>query len=226
MKRSAINAAIQAMLEAAQAHRFPLPPFAQWAPSDWQNRGHAFDEIRQAGLGWDVTDFGKGDFQRWGLTLLTIRNGRHDVPDSKTYCEKLMFCAPGQITPMHFHWKKAEDIINRGGGKLVCKVYMADEKSEQLTQKPVRVSLDGELREVHAGTALVLEPGQSVTLTPYLYHEFWADPAGGPCLLGEVSTVNDDARDNRFLEPLPRYPGIEEDAAPLRLLCNEYPPAA
>jgi D-lyxose ketol-isomerase len=41
-----------------------------------------------------------------------------------------------------------------------------------------------------------------------------------------VSTVNDDAHDNRFLEELPRFPGIEEDAAPVRLLCTEYPAGA
>lgn len=48
---------------------------------------------------------------------------------------------------------------------------------------------------------------------------------GGTVLAGEVSRVNDDTNDNRFLEPLPRFPAIEEDEAPLHLLCTEYPPA-
>jgi D-lyxose ketol-isomerase len=48
----------------------------------------------------------------------------------------------------------------------------------------------------------------------------------GPVLLGEVSQCNDDNTDNRF-NPLlnGRFPAIEEDEAPYRLLCNEYPEA-
>ncbi len=42
-------------------------------------------------------------------------------------------------------------------------------------------------------------------------------------LIGEVSMCNDDNTDNRFLKPLGRFPTIEEDEAPYRLLCNEYP---
>ena len=45
-------------------------------------------------------------------------------------------------------------------------------------------------------------------------------------LVGEVSSVNDDNADNRFLHTLPRFPSIDEDEPPLRLLCTEYPPAA
>jgi len=34
--------------------------------------------------------------------------------------------------------------------------------------------------------------------------------------------VNDDARDNRFHEPAGRFPEIEEDASPFRLLVTDY----
>jgi D-lyxose ketol-isomerase len=224
MKRSEINQAIQAMMDFAKQHHFHLPPFAHWTPDEWRDRGSEYDEIRRAGLGWDVTDFGKGTFRQCGLTLLTIRNGIHDDPASKPYCEKLMLAYEDQVTPMHFHWNKSEDIINRGGGRMMCKVYRAS-KDEKLSDEPVQVALDGCRQKVAAGTDLVLEPGQSITLTPYLYHSFWAKAGDGPVLLGEVSAVNDDAHDNRFLDELPRFPGIEEDEPPLRLLCNEYPPA-
>ncbi len=30
------------------------------------------------------------------------------------------------MAPMHFHWVKSEDIINRGGGTLLIKVYNDD----------------------------------------------------------------------------------------------------
>jgi D-lyxose ketol-isomerase len=224
MKRSQINMAIQRMMDFADSLSFRLPPFARWTPGEWAGRGADCDEIRAAQLGWDVTDFGKGKFDEFGLTLLTIRNGQHDKPDSKPYCEKLMMVCEGQVTPMHFHWKKTEDIINRGGGRLVCKVYQAT-SDEQLSDERVQVSMDGQVKDVPAGTELVLEPGASITLTPYLYHTFWGEGGKGPVLVGEVSTVNDDANDNRFLEELPRFPGIEEDVKPLRLLCTEYPAA-
>ena len=44
-------------------------------------------------------------------------------------------------------------------------------------------------------------------------------------LLGEVSQCNDDNTDNRFNPPFGRFPEIEEDEPPYRLLCNEYPEA-
>ena len=34
---------------------------------------------------------------------------------------------------------------------------------------------------------------------------------------------NDDEADNRFEKPVGRFPAIEEDELPYRLLCNEYP---
>lgn len=222
MKRSEINRAMHDMLALLAEQRFALPPFAQVEPATWAQRGDAFSEIRDAGLGWDVTDFGSNDFQRTGLTLFTLRNGRPGVGNGKTYCEKIMMVRARQVTPMHFHWQKTEDIINRGGGELVCRLLQADD-AEEPTDRCVAVSLDGELRSVPAGGEIVLRPGESITLVPFVYHTFWGAPGGGPVLVGEVSTVNDDTADNRFLDPLPRHPGIEEDEAPYRLLCNEYP---
>jgi len=224
MKRSEINAAIQRMLDFAQSLRFQLPPFAHWSPDAWLTRGHEYDDIRKARLGWDITDFGKGNFSACGLTLFTVRNGRHGDSATKPYCEKIMLVLEDQLTPMHFHWKKTEDIINRGGGNLICKVCRAS-RDEQLADEPVTVSIDGRTCTVPGGHEFTLTPGESITLCPYQYHAFWGEKGKGPVLVGEVSTVNDDAADNRFLEKLPRFPGIEEDAAPLRLLCTEYPDA-
>ena len=68
-------------------------------------------------------------------------------------------------------------------------------------------------------------PGQSITIQPRLYHDFEEEPGTGPVLLGEVSQCNDDNTDNRFNPPVGRFPAIEEDEPPYRLLCNEYPPA-
>jgi len=39
---------------------------------------------------------------------------------------------------------------------------------------------------------------------------------------GEVSTVNDDERDNRFFESIGRFPRIEEDEPATHLLVSDY----
>ena len=127
-------------------------------------------------------------------------------------------------SPMHFHWNKMEDIINRGGGNIEFKLYNATE-DEQLADTDVEIFQDGRRYTVPAGSVITLHPGESLTLYPYYYHEFVIPQGGGSVLIGEVSMCNDDNTDNRFLEPLGRFPTIEEDEPPYRLLCTEYPPA-
>jgi len=223
MKRSQINRIIDESLEFCQRMNFHLPPFAMWSPEDWATRGHEYDEIRDNMLGWDVVDFGLGKFEEMGCVLFTIRNGNQQIDQyEKPYCEKLLIIADDQVTPYHFHFAKMEDIINRAGGDLMVQVYNADE-GEQLADTPVEVNTDGYVHTVEAGTVVCLTPGESITLPSYQYHKFWAD--GGTVLCGEVSMVNDDMVDNRFLEALERYPTLEEDEPACYLLCTEYPPA-
>ena len=225
MKRSEINAVIKRFEKLLEEHRFELPPFCKWTPEEWQTKGHEYDEIRDNMLGWDVTDYGMGDFGHLGLALITIRNGNvHNPKYTKTYAEKIIMCDSGQVSPMHFHWHKMEDIINRGGNDIHFTLYNATE-DEQLADTPVKIFSDGRCYTVPAGETVVLKPGQSLSLYPYYYHEFII-PEGGPVLIGEVSMSNDDNTDNRFLNPLGRFPTIEEDEPPYRLLCNEYPKAA
>jgi hypothetical protein len=130
----------------------------------------------------------------------------------------------GQYAPMHFHWSKMEDIINRGGGNVLIKVYNSTEDGE-FADTDVKVNTDGREYYVKAGTQICLTPGESITIYPYMYHDFTIEEGGGAVLLGEVSMVNDDNTDNRFYEELGRFPTVEEDEAPYRLLCNEYPKA-
>ena len=225
MKRSEINAVIKRFEKLLEEHRFELPPFCKWTPEEWQTKGHEYDEIRDNMLGWDVTDYGMGDFGHLGLALITIRNGNvHNPKYTKTYAEKIIMCDSGQVSPMHFHWHKMEDIINRGGNDIHFTLYNATE-DEQLADTPVKIFSDGRCYTVPAGETVVLKPGQSLSLYPYYYHEL-VIPEGGPVLIGEVSMCNDDNTDNRFLNPLGRFPTIEEDEPPYRLLCNEYPKAA
>ncbi|MBQ7564335.1 MAG: D-lyxose/D-mannose family sugar isomerase [Lachnospiraceae bacterium] len=227
MKRSEINAVIKKFEALLEEYRFALPPYLSFTPEEWRTKGHEYDEIRDNKLGWDVTDYGEGHFDTLGLALITIRNGNVKMPDKykKPYAEKIMMCDSGQISPMHFHWNKMEDIINRGGNDIVFKFYNANKDTEEFEDTDVLIMKDGRQYRLPAGSEAVLKPGESFTLYPYLYHEFII-PEGGPALIGEVSMCNDDDTDNRFKEPLGRFPTIEEDEPAYRLLCTEYPPAA
>jgi D-lyxose ketol-isomerase len=203
-----------------QGSGFRLPPFAYWSPEDWRKKGSEAAEIPNNDLGWDITDFGHGDFGKSGLILFTLRNGHHLHPEAKSYAEKIMVADDNQETPMHFHWSKTEDIINRYGAKLAIELYQstADEALDKKT--PVIVSIDGVQHQFNPGTVVELAPGESITLTPRLYHRFWGK--GGRVLIGEVSAVNDDHDDNRFLLTQGRFPAVEEDTDPLHLLVGDY----
>ena len=225
MKRSHINAVLKKMESMIAECKFALPPFLSWTPEEWADKGHEYDEIRDNMLGWDVTDYGLGKYEELGIALITIRNGNANNPKyTKTYAEKLIMIEEGQTSPMHFHWKKMEDIMNRGGGNLIFRLYNAT-KDGQLADTDVEINQDGRKYMVKAGSDIVLKPGESLTLYPYYYHEFVVQPGTGTVLLGKVSMCNDDNTDNRFLEPLGRFPTIEEDEPPYRLLCTEYSPA-
>ena len=223
MKRSELNTLMNEAGGLLRQHGFHLPPFAFWSPDEWRTKGDEVREIVDRQLGWDITDFGSGDYRQCGLFLFTLRNGAPEnlkAACGKVYAEKIMLVKVNQITPMHFHWNKTEDIINRGGGTLAIELYGAT-SAEGLSEQPLTVSLDGIRRTVHPGGIIRLTPGESITLEPYMYHQFWAED--DLTVVGEVSTVNDDAADNRFFEPAGRFQDLEEDEPPLYLRVNDYP---
>ena len=223
MKRSEINKAIRTALAVLQKNRFHLPPFAYWPAERWSQVGPEDERIRLNSLGWDITDFGSGPFDDFGAVLFTLRNGNYQQPDRGTpYAEKVIILKPGQRLPLHFHWSKTEDIINRGGGILVMELYnsLPDDRVDKVST--VQVYCDGSRRTVGAGEIFDLGPGESITLTPSMFHRFWAKKDGGTLICGEVSTVNDDRTDNFFAEPVSRFADIEKDQPPAYLLSNEY----
>jgi len=64
-----------------------------------------------------------------------------------------------------------------------------------------------------------LKTGQSICPAPEVISPaFMANRGGGKVLIGEVSMVNDDDSDNRFLDETGRFPAIEEDVEPVHLL--------
>ncbi|MEW7313238.1 D-lyxose/D-mannose family sugar isomerase [Buttiauxella gaviniae] len=223
MKRSEVNQILSQTRHFFTQHDVHLPPFASYDLTKWQQLDKAiWQEVFDLKLGWDVTAFGGDDFIAQGLTLFTLRNGSPEgAPYPKCYAEKIMHVREGQLTPMHFHWRKREDIINRGGGNLIVELWNSDQY-EQTEESDVTVVIDGCCQTHAAGSQVRLSPGESICLVPGIYHSFWGEPGYGDVLVGEVSMVNDDDRDNRFLKPLERFNAITEDEPAQQLLCNEY----
>ena len=183
MKRSEINRAFRAASDCFRRHHWTLPR----APR------------------WDITDFGLGDFPRFGLTLITLAS-------EPEYCEKVMYARRGQKTVCHAHAQKKEDIICRVGSLTLW--LWASKPSPSLEpaspDQRVRVSVDGKLVEWAAAQPLLLEAGQRITLAPGTWHAF--APSSDECIIGEVSTANDDLHDNFFVDAaIGRFPDIEED---------------
>ena len=221
MKRSEVNRILAEGDAFIRSFGFRLPPFAYYTPDEM--RARAGTAIHTARLGWDITDYGAGRFDEMGLFLFTVRNGRlGDLAAGRgmLYAEKIMISRDRQLSPMHRHVLKAEDIINRGGGRLVLELFASAPDGTIDRDAGVEVPVDGEIRRLGPGGRLALAPGESVTLMPGVWHAFWAED--GDCLIGEVSTVNDDLTDNVFAEPIGRFATIEEDEPPVHLLVADY----
>jgi hypothetical protein len=223
MKRSRINEIMAEADAMIRRHGFALPPFAYWTPDQFKTNARVARHVINARCGWDITDYGAGDFDGMGLFLFTLRNGRlADLQrgGGMCYAEKLLISKQDQLSPMHTHVLKAEDIINRGGATLVVELYGSDDRGRFAEDRGGTVFCDGIRRDFGPGDKLQLAPGESVTLMPGDWHAFWGE--GGDVLIGEVSTVNDDETDNIFREPIGRFSSVEEDVAPTHLLVSDY----
>lgn len=223
MRRSRINEIISEGDAFIRSFGYRLPPFAYLTPSEIKHRRDELAGVVAARLGWDITDYGDGRFDELGLLLFTARNGNADDLKSgrgMLYAEKIMISRRDQLSPMHRHIVKAEDIINRGGGTLALRLYMSAEDGSIDRSAPVSVMTDGMERRLNAGDVLRLDAGESVTLLPGVWHAFWGEKED--VLIGEVSTVNDDLTDNVFEDPIARFSAIEEDEEPYRLLVSDY----
>ena len=223
MKRSTINTIMAEADEMIRKHGFVLPPWAYWTPDEFKARKDEARNVITARNGWDITDYGAGDYDKMGLFLFTLRNGRlADLQrgGGMCYAEKLLISKQDQLSPMHTHVIKAEDIINRGGATLVIELFGSDDAGHFAEDKGGTVFCDGLRVDFTPGQKLKLAPGESVTLMPGDWHAFWGE--GGDVLIGEVSTVNDDETDNIFREPIGRFASIEEDVDPTHLLVSDY----
>ena len=223
MKRSTINRIMAEADEMIRSYGFVLPPFSRWSPDEFRARKTQARPIIDGRCGWDITDYGQGRYDQMGLFLFTLRNGRlEDLQrgGGMCYAEKLLISKQDQLSPMHTHVIKAEDIINRGGATLAVQLYGSDAEGRFDEGAGGTLMCDGIRRDFEAGEVLKLAPGESVTLMPGDWHAFWGE--GGDVLIGEVSTVNDDETDNIFREPIGRFADIEEDEEPRHLLVSDY----
>ncbi len=159
---------------------------------------------------WDVTDFGLGDFKDYGLVLVNLA-------EEQEYCEKLMYAIKGQKTPSHTHKLKKEDIICRTG-KLAIQVWYG--QSKVADSKLFSINVNGVPIQFKSGEVIRLNSGERVTLIPGIYHEFY--PESEECIIGEVSTANDDEHDNYFVNPdVGRFSKIDEDEDALVKLVSD-----
>ena len=226
MKRSFIDARIEAMLSLCQRHGVRLPPFALWREDDYRAEPAAAARILDGGLGWNVVEFAPGRFAEAGLCAFTLRMGdwRHlSHGRGRLYAEKALMSEDGQRTPHHYHIIKTEDIINRGGARFVVELFKVDRAGAPLKER-LRVLKDVRMLELEPGARVTLEPGESLTLEPFVAHAFWAE--GGATLAGEVSLVNDDRSDNYFLPALPAPAPIVEDAPRRFITTRDLPKLA
>ena len=190
MKRSEVNDAVKHALEVFEKHHWVLPPNPKW----------------------DVTDFGLGDFRSSGLILINLA-------EEKEYCEKLMFAYPNQVTPLHTHKQKKEDIIVRWGS---LKVELWDGLPDENNRgNSFEVQISGQKQTVRNGNEIVITAGGRITLTPGIYHAFW--PVSEECIIGEVSTANNDLNDNFFINPnIGRFAEmVEDEQAVVRLVSDK-----
>ncbi len=223
MKRSEINRIMRETIAFANTQNFHFPPFAFFSPEKWKSLGHEYDEIRDNLLGWDITDFGSGNFGKEGLMMFTLRSGACRNPRYfKRYAEKFMKVQEGQVTPLHMHNEYIEDIINRGGGELCVQLFNGTSDGSRL-DTDVRISRDGYNIFAPSGTVITLKPGESISLDVRTYHTFWGKEGTGDVMLIEIAMSTTLPNDNLFYESKKRFPPIEEDEQPLYLLLSEYP---
>jgi D-lyxose ketol-isomerase len=130
MKRSELNAILREGKQFLERMNFHLPVWAHWSPEDWAN-GRATSMTRSAttcSAGTSPTSASASTSARAccsSPSATATRASKHEY-EIKPYCEKILICGDEQVTPTHFHWEKMEDIICRGGGELLLRLWNAD----------------------------------------------------------------------------------------------------
>lgn len=88
-----------------------------------------------------------------------------------------MYARKGQVTPMHTHKRKKEDIIRRTG-ELALELWSGHPDQSKKKGSEFTIQVNGEQRSFASGHTLRLRAGERVTLTPGIYHAFWPECHG------------------------------------------------
>lgn len=224
MKRSQINMLLADAEDFFQDKNIHLPPFAYWSPKEFAEnvKKNGYQSIVTSGAGWILTDFGTGDFTTKGIVVFTTRMGDYRKLSSgrgRLYAEKFIIQREDQVTPLHRHLVKTEDIINRGDGLFCLRLYHSTPTGDLDVTTNVKFDQDGLRRSVAPGDVIKLKPGEGITIDEDIFHEFWAEKEDA--LATEISLVNDDATDNYFLPEVTPLT-VDEDEPPRRWLIRDY----
>ncbi len=225
MLRSEINQIIEDRLKFLKSLGYSLPKEANWDLKKWYDywdkETDNTKQRRERRIGWDLTDLGLGDFERYGLLLYTLTNGiiRHGIILDQPYSKKYLIVGDGQITPDHYHDSKMEDIVNIGGGDLEIKVK--DPYDEDGVIDYVKIFHNSEWIKYKSGSIITLKKNDRIRLESDHSHEFCGK---GMVLVEENSSVNDDEHDNFFSDTkVKRFQEIDEDEEPRYLLWKDLP---
>jgi len=238
VKRSEINATMLLARDFFEAYRFKLPKWAAWSVVNWDYSGEEMQAIKDCQLGWDVTDFGLGDFLSQGMTSFMLRNGQpsrksdqevsEKIPAEtlnglgRHYSEKILLVQLHQALPLLALKHRTHDLINRGGGDLVIQVYQSTPEHNLDEKSRIPLQVNGIAYNVKAGGIVRLVPGDGLTLQAGIYYKYWAEKAS--CIVGSISSTCDERNDYRFFDlNCQRFPEIEPDESPIHLLHYEYP---
>ncbi len=184
----------------ASATACALPPFALWSDAEYRADPAAARRIAERGLGWNIVEFQPGRFAREGLSAFTLRMGDwHGLQTGRgrLYAEKALLAEDGQRTPYPLSHRQNRGHHQPRRRALRRRTAARSTARARRLKDRFRVVKDVTTLELGPGDQVRLEPGESLTLEPFVAHAFWAE--GGATLAGEVSLANDDGDRQLFL---------------------------
>lgn len=234
MKRSDIDYAIERAISNAKKYGVALPLWAEWNPEEFEKNA---DGIRHQKLGWKVVDFGLGDFEHCGLVIFVLCSalvdelgeplakpsciGNYEYPVT-SFSRKYLFVQAGQTEPHHFHRQKARKEVSVIAGSPVRFELAWAENDTTLSSKKVDVAIDGIWHNLPAGGAVMVNPGETITLPGNLSHVISVAEGGPDSIMLETSTANNDRNDNIFPFMTPTSKPVEEDTKARYQLLDEH----
>lgn len=109
-----------------------------------------------------------------------------------------------------------EDIINRGGGKMVMELLNQRNDGRVEEEKEVNVEKDGRIVKKKEGENMKIKKGERVKIMKGNWKDLWGE--GGDVMIGEVQNVNEDMKENILREKIGRLQDIEEKEKKLNMI--------